>query len=67
MNKQPIEQARDNDLRLSPKAMQRAMQRAHELARMTGTSIVVSHDGIIEHLTPNPSETVVCVQKVPVS
>lgn len=52
MNKRPIEQARDDDLRLSPKAMQRAVQRAHEVARATGTMIVVSHDGIIEHRAP---------------
>ena len=50
MNKKPIEQAHDRDLRLSPVAMQRAAQRAHALAKATGTEIVVSHDGNIEHL-----------------
>ena len=54
MNKQPIEQARDRDLRLSQVAMQRAAQRANELATATGTTIVVSHDGVIEHLKPKP-------------
>ncbi|MDY7573405.1 hypothetical protein [Actimicrobium sp. CCI2.3] len=53
MNKQPIEQAMDRDLRLSQVAMQRAVQRAHDLARATGTSIVVSHDGVIEYLKPH--------------
>ena len=33
MNKQPIENARDADLRLSSQALQRAAQRARELAR----------------------------------
>ncbi|MES2128288.1 MAG: hypothetical protein V4463_13555 [Pseudomonadota bacterium] len=52
MNKQPIEQAFDRDLRLSQVAMQRAAQRARDLANATGTTIVVSHDGVIEHLKP---------------
>jgi hypothetical protein len=56
MNKQPINQARDRDLRLSEVAMQRAAQRAHALAKATGTTIVVSHDGVIEHLKPEFQE-----------
>lgn len=48
MNKQPIESARDSDLRLSQQAMDRAAQRARELARQTGTPLVVSHQGVIE-------------------
>jgi hypothetical protein len=56
MNKQPIEQAMDRDLRLSQVAMQRAAQRAHDVAKATGTSIVVSHDGVIEHLKPQAQE-----------
>lgn len=56
MNKQSIEHARDRDLRLSQVAMQRAAERAHALARATGTAIVVSNDGVIEHLRPNMQE-----------
>ena len=56
MNKQPIEQAFDRDLRLSQVAMQRAARRARELANATGTTIVVSHDGVIEHLKPVPRD-----------
>jgi hypothetical protein len=56
MNKSPIEQAFDRDLRLSQVAMQRAAQRARDLANATGTSIVVSHGGVIEHLRPEPLE-----------
>lgn len=52
MNKLPIEQAHDRDLRLSQKAMERAAQRAHDVAKSTGTTIVVSRNGVIEHLTP---------------
>lgn len=56
MNKQPIEQAHDHDLRLSQAAMQRAARRAHDLAKATGTAIVVSHNGVIEHLQPTYQE-----------
>lgn len=63
MNKQPIEQARDADLRLSPKAMQRAAHRARELALQTGTKLVVSRDGMIEYLTPKPENPATSVQE----
>ncbi len=53
MNKRPIETARDADLRSSLAAMQRAAQRARDVARATGTAIVVSKDGVIEHLAPD--------------
>lgn len=56
MNKLPLEQARDQDLRLSQVAMDRAAQRARAVAKATGTSIVVSRDGIIEHLKPELQE-----------
>ena len=50
MNKQPIEQARDTDLRFSSAALRRAALRARELAQKTGTAIVVSRDGKLEYL-----------------
>ena len=53
MSKTPIEEARDADLRLSMQAMQRAAQQAYELARRTGTAIVVSHRGVTETIRPN--------------
>jgi len=56
MNKQPIDQAHDRDLRLSQVAMQRAARRAHDLAKTTGTMIVISRDGVIEHLKPKSQE-----------
>lgn len=54
MNKQPIERARDADLRLSAQAMQRAARRARDLAAQTGTLIVVSRNGVIEQIEPKP-------------
>lgn len=52
MNKKPIETARDADLRLSQNAMQRAANRARELAAQTGTAIVISKNGVIEQIKP---------------
>ena len=56
MNKHPIEQAVDSDLRLSYVAIQREARRARDLAEATGPSIVVSDDGVIEHLKPDRRE-----------
>lgn len=60
MNKQPIETARDADLRLSRQAMQRAARRARELAIQTGTAIVVTQDGVIKQINPKADEQPIC-------
>jgi hypothetical protein len=52
MNKRPIEQATDRDLRLSLAALQRAAQRARDVAAATGTALVISRNGVIEHVVP---------------
>jgi hypothetical protein len=65
MNKRPIEQANDSDLRHSRVAMLRAVQRAHDVAKTTSTTIVVSHNGVIEHRTPNPANAVLTTQTPP--
>ncbi|WP_275096101.1 hypothetical protein [Sedimenticola hydrogenitrophicus] len=57
MNKQPIETAQDQDLRLSLQAMQRAAKRAREIAAQTGTDIVISHHGVIEQISPGAEST----------
>jgi hypothetical protein len=57
VNKQPIETAHDADLRLSLQAMRRAAQRARELAMQTGTAIVVSRNGVVEHIRPHRETT----------
>jgi hypothetical protein len=51
-NTQPIETARDPDLRLSKQAMIRASQQARALAIQTGTSLVVSIQGVVLHIKP---------------
>lgn len=63
MNKQPIETARDADLRLSRQAMLRAAQRARDLAAQTGTAIVVSQNGVIEQINPMAETTGQTVQE----
>ena len=60
MSKQPIENAQDADLRLSVAAMQRAAQRARELAVKTGTATVMSRD---EYLSPTPESATPGVQQ----
>lgn len=56
MNKQPVEQSQDLDLQHSMAAMQRAALRARELARQTGTCLVISRNGIVELLEPDAPE-----------
>jgi hypothetical protein len=55
MNKEPIEHARDPDLRHSVAAMLRAAVRARELARQTGTRNV-GRNGVVELLDPDAPE-----------
>ena len=53
MNRLPIEDAQDADLRQSLVALQRSARRAREIAEMTGTALVVTReDGVIEYLKP---------------
>ena len=63
MNTRQISLANDPDLRLSPQAMQRAALRARELAARTGTAIVVSHDGVIEEISPQAGMNAPSVQE----
>ena len=62
MNKRPIEEARDPDLRQSPQAMRRAAQRAHELAWQTGTFVIVSRNGAVEQLLPKQTSISLAVE-----
>ena len=52
MSTKPIEQARNADLRGSWPALQRAAQRARQIAAQTGTAIVIVRNGAIEHIYP---------------
>lgn len=52
MNNKTIDQAKNPDLRGSWQALQRAAQRARELATQTGTELIISRNGIIERIKP---------------
>lgn len=54
MNNRPIQEAKDRDLRLSHIALQRVAQRARELAIAKGTALVISRNGVMEHVVPKP-------------
>lgn len=51
----PIETATNADLRGSWPALQRAAERARQLAAQTGTAVVVEHNGVVQHLYPQPT------------
>ena len=57
MNGKPLENARSSDLRGSWQALQRAAQRAREVAVQTGTDLVVMRNGVLEHIKPQPTPT----------
>ena len=57
MNGKPLENARSSDLRGSWQALQRAAQRAREVAVQTGTDLVVTRNGMLEHIKPQPTPT----------
>lgn len=53
----PLEQSVNADLRGSWPALQRAAQRAREIAIQTRTDLIISRGGIIEHLSPSALAT----------
>ncbi|GMV31547.1 MAG: hypothetical protein AMXMBFR59_36720 [Rhodanobacteraceae bacterium] len=54
MKTKAIDQASTADLRGSWTALLRAARRARELAAQTGTELVVSRNGVIERIKPQP-------------
>lgn len=63
MNTKAINQANNADLRGSWQALQRAAQRAREVAAKTGTELIVSREGVIERLKPSRSAKLTQVQE----
>jgi uncharacterized protein with PhoU and TrkA domain len=61
MNTQPIETAKDADLRAVPQALARAALRARELAASTGTRLVVVQRGEVKRVAA-PSESTIAPQ-----
>jgi hypothetical protein len=56
MSNPPISQSLDADLRHSQAALERAAQRARAIAAQTGTAIVISRQGVIEHIYPGQGQ-----------
>lgn len=54
MNPRPLEEAKDPDIRNSLQALQRAAQRAREIAIQTGTGIIIQQDNKIWRITFHP-------------
>lgn len=54
MNPKTLDQAKSAELRGSWLALQRAAQRARELAAQTGTELIVSRQGVVERVAPLP-------------
>jgi anti-sigma factor RsiW len=44
------------DMQAVPQALLRAAKRAREIARQTGTRLVVVHDGVLKELDPDSPE-----------
>jgi hypothetical protein len=65
MNQQPIELARDADMRLSMAAVKRAAYRAREIAVQTGTRLVFSHGGVVETLAPDQLRPIITLEHCP--
>lgn len=63
MNKQPLSGAQDADLRASQAAMERAAKRARQIAAQTGTELVFSRGGVVEHVLPDIGPTATLAQE----
>lgn len=66
MNPRPIDAACDLDLRLSLAALERAAQRARDLAAQTGTALVFRQHGVVQTVRPTaPANPAQAVQEPP--
>ncbi|HMM44539.1 MAG TPA: hypothetical protein PKE41_02765 [Candidatus Macondimonas sp.] len=54
MSPQPLDSARNADLPASFEALKRAAQRAREVARQTGTPLVIGENGEVRLIDPPP-------------
>ena len=54
----PVSKLKSKDMRAMPIAMYRAMLRAHEIARHTGTGVVIRRDGVLQTVEPMPQDEI---------
>jgi len=56
MSKPLASQLPDPDMQEAPRALLRAAQRAREIAKRTGTGVVVFRDGVVQEISPDDDE-----------
>lgn len=54
----PVSKLKSRDMRATPIAMYRAMLRANEIARQTGTGILARKDGVLQTVEPMPQDEI---------
>ncbi len=56
MSEQPVSRLPDADMQAAPAALLRAARRAREIARQTGTAVVIVRDGKLVEERPEAPE-----------
>lgn len=54
----PVSKLKSKDMRAMPIAMYRAMLRANEIARQTGTGVLIRRDGVLQTVEPMPQDEI---------
>lgn len=54
----PVSKLKSKDIRAMPIGMYRAMLRAHEIARQTGTGVLIRKDGALQTVEPMPQDEI---------
>lgn len=54
----PVSKLKSKDMRAMPIGMYRAMLRAHEIARQTGTGVLIRKDGALQTVEPMPQDEI---------
>lgn len=54
----PVSKLKSKDMRATPIAMYRAMLRANEIARQTGTGVLIRKDGALQTVEPMPQDEI---------
>ena len=63
MSPRPLDSARNADIPASYEALKRAAQRARELARQTGTPLVIGEGGRVRLIDPQPESAAASVNE----
>jgi len=63
MSLRPLDSARHADIPASYEALKRAAARAREVARQTGTLLVIGEDGQLRLIPPSPESAVASINE----